>query len=88
MDILDILLDILLKPPQPFIGLFLQVPLRGIGWVKGKEGLRNHVRAILAQQKQVLLQHTKGQLFPQRSKGTKVLKYSLGFPCCQKKLHQ
>ena len=23
MDILDILLDILLKPPQPFIGLFL-----------------------------------------------------------------
>ena len=22
MDILDILLDILLKPPQPFIGLF------------------------------------------------------------------
>ena len=25
MDILDILLDILLKPPQPFIGLFLQV---------------------------------------------------------------
>ena len=25
MDILDILLDILLKPPQPFIGLFLCV---------------------------------------------------------------
>ena len=25
MDILDILLDILLKPPQPFIGLFFQV---------------------------------------------------------------
>ena len=25
MDILDILLDILLKPPQPFIGLFLYV---------------------------------------------------------------
>ena len=24
MDILDILLDILLKPPQPFIGIFLQ----------------------------------------------------------------
>ena len=24
MDILDILLDILLKPPQPFIGLFYQ----------------------------------------------------------------
>ena len=24
MDILDILLDILLKPPQPFIGLFFQ----------------------------------------------------------------
>ena len=23
MDILDILLDILLKPPQPFIGLFI-----------------------------------------------------------------
>ena len=23
MDIFDILLDILLKPPQPFIGLFL-----------------------------------------------------------------
>ena len=26
MDILDILLDILLKPPQPFIGLFFPVP--------------------------------------------------------------
>ena len=25
MDILDILLDILLKPPQPFIGLFLVI---------------------------------------------------------------
>ena len=25
MDIFDILLDILLKPPQPFIGLFLFV---------------------------------------------------------------
>ena len=25
MDILDILLDILFKPPQPFIGLFLTV---------------------------------------------------------------
>ena len=25
MDILDILLDILLKPPQPFIGLFLRL---------------------------------------------------------------
>ena len=24
MDILDILLDILLKPPQPFIGLFFE----------------------------------------------------------------
>ena len=27
MDIFDILLDILLKPPQPFIGLFLKVHL-------------------------------------------------------------
>ena len=27
MDILDILLDILLKPPQPFIGLFFQQTL-------------------------------------------------------------
>ena len=26
MDIFDILLDILLKPPQPFIGLFLTIP--------------------------------------------------------------
>ena len=26
MDILDILLEILLKPPQPFIGLFLMIP--------------------------------------------------------------
>ena len=25
MDILDILLDILLKPPQPFIGLFFSL---------------------------------------------------------------
>ena len=33
MDILDILLDILLKPPQPFIGLFFhfrKVLLEGI----------------------------------------------------------
>ena len=28
MDILDILLDILLKPPQPFIGLFLTLSQR------------------------------------------------------------
>ena len=27
MDILDILLDILLKPPQPFIGLFFTFPV-------------------------------------------------------------
>ena len=27
MDILDILLDILLKPPQPFIGLFFIIRL-------------------------------------------------------------
>ena len=27
MDILDILLDILLKPPQPFIGLFLIIEI-------------------------------------------------------------
>ena len=26
MDILDILLDILLKPPQPLMGLFLTIP--------------------------------------------------------------
>ena len=26
MDILDILLDIFLKPPQPFIGLFFHIP--------------------------------------------------------------
>ena len=32
MDILDILLDILLKPPQPFIGLFL-------GHIVSKEGI-------------------------------------------------
>ena len=32
MDILDILLDILLKPPQPFIGLFLLVE-KGTRWV-------------------------------------------------------
>ena len=38
MDIFDILLDILLKPPQPFIGLFLQFGLlqihggRAGGW--------------------------------------------------------
>ena len=27
MDILDILLDILLKPPQPLMGLFFNIPL-------------------------------------------------------------
>ena len=27
MDILDILFDILLKPPQPFIGLFLIIAI-------------------------------------------------------------
>ena len=30
MDIFDILLDILLKPPQPFIGLFLVYILSGL----------------------------------------------------------
>ena len=30
MDILDILLDILLKPPQPFIGLFFTDTLSDI----------------------------------------------------------
>ena len=30
MDILDILLDILLKPPQPFIGLFFTGPLSDV----------------------------------------------------------
>ena len=32
MDILDILLDILLKPPQPFIGLFLDFMLYLTRW--------------------------------------------------------
>ena len=34
MDILDILLDILLKPPQPFIGLFLifQTSIQVLKW--------------------------------------------------------
>ena len=40
MDILDILLDILLKPPQPFIGLFLHLSVshlvqRGSAWGGG-----------------------------------------------------
>ena len=30
MDILDILLDILLKPPQPFIGLFFPFMLTSV----------------------------------------------------------
>ena len=83
MDILDIFLDILLKPPQPLMGLFLLVPLREMALVKGTEALRNRVRAILAQQVLVLLQLTESLLSPQRRKGKKVLKYSLGFPCCQ-----
>ena len=29
MDILDIFLDILLKPPQPFMGLFLVLSMEG-----------------------------------------------------------
>ena len=42
MDILDILLDILLKPPQPFIGLFF-IPGKEAGHkptkkTKGVEG--------------------------------------------------
>ena len=36
MDILDILLDILLKPPQPFIGLFLMVELLFISRLSSK----------------------------------------------------
>ena len=32
MDILDILLDILLKPPQPFIGLFLVLVSHILGY--------------------------------------------------------
>ena len=34
MDILDILLDILLKPPQPFIGLFFNYFILGYFWPK------------------------------------------------------
>ena len=35
MDILDILLDILLKPPQPLMGLFFRIASDGQieGWV-------------------------------------------------------
>ena len=33
MDILDILLDILLKPPQPFIGLFLYLKSCGFDFI-------------------------------------------------------
>ena len=33
MDILDILLDILLKPPQPFIGLFFIFDITSSGGV-------------------------------------------------------
>ena len=36
MDILDILLDILLKPPQPFIGLFFLVFLSCYRIIKRK----------------------------------------------------
>ena len=45
MDILDILLDILLKPPQPFIGLFFYHQLDNINiikqWKKNKEYSNN-----------------------------------------------
>ena len=33
MDILDIYLDILLKPPQPFMGLFLDSLLSDLLWI-------------------------------------------------------
>ena len=33
MDILDIFLDILLKPPQPFMGLFLDSLLSDLLWI-------------------------------------------------------
>ena len=33
MDILDILLDILLKPPQPLMGLFFWFGTTNINWL-------------------------------------------------------
>ena len=50
MDILDILLDILLKPPQPFIGLFFPCSNQGdvigidldFSKPKGMPGLKLH----------------------------------------------
>ena len=43
MDILDILLDILLKPPQPFIGLFYLIGVRfGLSGLKEQYDLRRY----------------------------------------------
>ena len=42
MDILDILLDILLKPPEPFIGLFFQKNLNPINF-----DLKIHFKMVL-----------------------------------------
>ena len=38
MDILDILLDILLKPPQPFIGLFFNAHFLSVNVFQGEGG--------------------------------------------------
>ena len=43
MDILDILLDILLKPPQPFIGLFFT-----ISWFEGNKSCHGGLQLPLS----------------------------------------
>ena len=48
MDILDILLDILLKPPQPFIGLFLHLKLeRVVKWKTKKQNMKGKIPGLL-----------------------------------------
>ena len=45
MDILDILLDILLKPPQPFIGLFFKIKAR-IQWISSVYHIRRREKRV------------------------------------------
>ena len=71
---------------KPLVPVFTS-SLRGMGWVKGIEGLRNHVHAILATAKTSVVTTYQKSIVSSKEQRDKGVKIFPGFPCCQKKLH-
>ena len=59
MDILDILLDILLKPPQPFIGLFLVYTRKTANKLVAEKATLDPYCSVMTKTVMGLLQKTK-----------------------------